>query len=270
MKYLPTKKILAIIIVLGSVVASISIISSSKENPKEEFFKISANLNDANPYLNFKTSPNNDSNQKSQESSNNKILSGNLTDELINNYGLEILKRNPSGAFNQNGKQSLNMPSEKVFENLLENQIAQGLKINFYELKDLKLSNDNSLKAVRAYLEAINSAAEKNLMGIKKSPFAMFVDLFNKKNSNDLYQYLNRLTAYTTDLLKIPAPLSWQVFHLELLNLGQRKIATYQTLIGVEEDPIKALIAAQEIEKIDQAEFDLATVLREKLKDLNI
>ncbi|MDI6820608.1 MAG: hypothetical protein QMD65_00305 [Patescibacteria group bacterium] len=269
MKFSPTKKSAAVIIIITSIFASVFIIFSSQTPQEKGFLKISANLNDANPYLNFKALTNNGLTEAAKKTEN-KVLTDNLTDQLINNYGYEILKRNPSGPLNRGGGQSLTMPSQNLLQKLLEDKLTQNLKIDFYEIKDLKIGNDNSLKAVRAYLEVLNSVNKKNLLVIKKSPFAMFNDFFRKKNPDQLYQYLGFLSSYTTDLLKISVPSSWQAFHLELLNLEQKKITIYQTLVNAEQDPVKALIAAQEIEKIDQEELDLATVLQEKLKDLNI
>jgi len=259
MKLKATKKIFAAMLILGSIITSVLIISSShNKNAKEDFLKISANLNDINPYLNFKTQTNNGLTETTPKTEN-KILTDNLTEQLLNN-----------GPFNQNGKQSLIMPSQELLEKLLADQLAQDIKIDFYETTDLKISNDNSPKAIRTYLEAIDKISKKDLLTLKKSSFAVFADFFDKKNQDSLYQYIDALSNYTTDLLKISVPSAWQAFHLELLNIEQKRIAVYQALANMDQDPVKALIAANELEKIDQAESDLAIVLKEKLKDLSI
>lgn len=259
----------ALSILLSSIAVSLFLtLGSQSSSPSRPFIQASASLDSTNPSFMFDAQSPQEPGVTTQIEKSEP--SKNLTDNIITNYGHEIAKRNPSGPRVVNGEQKIALPPQRTLEELLATELNQNLKIDLYDLKDIRISRDASDNYIRTYLKSISTATENIFGKFTKTPFALLDELLRKKNPEPLYQYVTLLSRYSGDLLTLDAPPSWKTFHLEFINLQQEKIAVYQSLLEVDQDPVKAMVAINQIEKLDEKDQNLATVLNEQLKSLSI
>jgi hypothetical protein len=83
-----------------------------------------------------------------------------------------------------------------------------------------------------------------------------------KNNADPITKHIDALSVLVSDLLAISVPPAWKEIHISLLNLQQKKIAVLQSMLDINNDPIKAIAAANTIDKLSAEEKEVAQMIR--------
>lgn len=155
----------------------------------------------------------------------------------------------------------------------IEEKIPQLGKIeffqNYYDLKDLKLIAETQ-ENQKNYLSQLKIIFEK----FQKTPEEIAKNFENFENTQDP-NYLNDfITQYHQPLLKeliqLPTPPSLVDFQLEVLNTLTAEKEILLSLANYQNDPLKAILAAQDFFLLMKKETDLTEKFNQKLKSFNL
>ncbi len=253
-------KIVALLILTSSLVVSLFILKTPAKN---KVFPLDSSFQESdNPSLSFKSALKL-LNQKTN-SENGSELSNNLTENLAAIYAGEIAKNiESSGSFNES---SLN-PDDFDLSQILQGQ-TDLLAIPKYGLKDIKISDDNSVKNQIVYLESIDALLKENFGGFHKNLTIAIDEFFNKKDPTSLNYLVEHIPGYLNGLLTHPVPSLWQTVHLQILNLWQKKLVVYRAILDFNADPLKAYAALQYIFPIAEEDINLQTVMIKRYEEL--
>ena len=188
---------------------------------------------------------------------NNPQRTGNLTEAVVQNYFGEFVKND------------LNAPDVNFTEEKIQEQIVNGLTFDEFGLEDFRVSKDDSIKAQVAYMKSIDALLNKNFPGFKQNITDILEEFMQEGNSSSLDYLVAHIPGYIDGLLALETPPLWKVYHLQLLNLWQKKLVAYRAILSVEEDPLKSYIAVQEIPNIINEDVTLQAILIERYQELN-
>lgn len=260
------KGLAAFVIVGLSVIVSFFIISSPKNSQKEgvaSSFLRSSN----NPFLSFQSS-----NIKTQNPTITQKISplktDNLTEELASIITESIANSNPDGL--KEGKKIIppdpNLLEEKTLQ--FKEKAAKFLGEDVFTEKDIIITDDNSKEAQLAYLKKLDETTKKNFTGFDKSFAELFNSWLETGDPSDVKTYTKIAAAQIKDLLAIRVPSLWKPFHLQNLNLWQKKLAAYQALLETKEDPVKAMVAFKVLPQLLTETVLLQETLQKKFIEL--
>ena len=253
-------KIVALLILTSGLVVSLFILKTPAKN--EGLSLDPAFQKSNNPSLNFK-SVLQFLNQNANPEAGGEP-SNNLTETLAALYASEIAKNIESnGSFNEN---SLD-PDDFDLSQILQGQ-TDLLAIPKYGLKDVKISDDNSVRNQIAYLEGIDALLKENFGGFHKNLTIAIDEFFNKKDPTSLSYLAEHIPGYLDGLLALPVPSLWQTVHLQILNLWQKKLFVYRAILDFNSDPLKAYAALQQIFPIAEEDINLQTVMIKRYEEL--
>ena len=71
-----------------------------------------------------------------------------------------------------------------------------------------------------------------------------------------------------SDLLALRVPTQLSAWHLQNLNLWEKKLVVYNAILDLNNDPLKATLAIQEINNVGQENEDLQNTLNNYVKKL--
>lgn len=166
----------------------------------------------------------------------------NLTELLARQYATNILTE---------GEQAL---STNALIKTLQSQSTKKLRPPSLTEEDLIVLSDNSLSAQITYISAVKPLlwADDNDSGLG------VLSLFINQGAPDgvAEQVTEELVSQLDKILRIPSPLSWRVFHLDLANLWQEKILVFQSLSELQSDPLKAYITLQRLPAVMQQDSE--------------
>lgn len=190
----------------------------------------------------------------------------NLTTNLIDAYAYEIAKKNPTGPQLLNNEKRLTMPSGNTLDSAFQKELSQKIQISQIEETDIKTSNDNSANAIRSYILALNNINTKNSKGTQANIGVLINEMFSKNNPDPLFAFVNKLKNGTNEILALSVPSSWKDLHIKLINLQQKKIAVFESMLEVEDDPVKTISYVEKLDEIIKEDQDLALLFKEKAK----
>lgn len=195
----------------------------------------------------------------------------NLTENLAKTYAQELVKRNPNGPQTVNGQQQITVLSGQLSQQLLLDKLNQKFSFPQFSQADLKISEDNSLFDQQQYVKNLWIISQKNFRdslnpdnNIRKAIFN-FID---QKDPRDLQNYINVLALQIKDVKDLAVPSSWETFHLQALNLWQKEYTVLSSILDMDSDSLKTILASQELANISQEESDLGVIFTQRLKDL--
>ncbi len=208
--------------------------------------------------------------QQEENQNNRNLKTDNLTERLTNAYVQEFLRTNQGELQNVNGRPGLKPPPDASLENILQENLNRGIAFKIFELKDVRISNDNFKENQLAYIGYLDAAGKKNFGGFHETIDQMLNAWINKKNAEPLNKYLNISSRQINDLLAIETPSLWQEFHLQNINLWQKKFEIYTAILNQDGDPLKAALAIKQVPNLIQENQDMQSVLGEKIKELDL
>lgn len=260
------KKFIPALIISSALIAAILILTNNNKTDQEP---LAVQLETNNPFLAF---------NKQNLNAESKIAlaaaagqTTNLTEAFAKLYFQELVKQNPENF--QADQRGLKLPKDISDINLNQDEIAelinQTFKIIPFEIKDIKISQDGSVSAQLAYINALQTINQKNFSQIKDNIVDIVEQWIFYQKKEKLAAYVRAVPNQIKDLLILPVPPAWQEFHLQNLNLWQKKLAAYSALLDIEQDPLKSLPAIQEISLIIQEGLKLDETLQSKYLVLN-
>ncbi|MBI4034244.1 MAG: hypothetical protein HY378_01710 [Candidatus Brennerbacteria bacterium] len=246
-----TAALLIILIGLGTAFFIVRGDSSGAASPVSFFFG-----EKASPSLQFESEKSARPSVLSGGQVSDNLQTGNLTESLVQGYVGELLRNN------------LNAPDLGFTEEAIQEKIAEGITFTEFGLDDVKVLNDNSIKAQVAYMESIDALVRKNFSGLNKNIVEALDDFLQRGDSSSLNYLTRNIPGYVGGLIALEAPPLWKVYHLQLLNLWQKKLATYQAILDLKNDPLKSYVAIQQIPDIVSEDLTLQAILIERYEEL--
>lgn len=150
-----------------------------------------------------------------------------------------------------------------------ENMERTVIAFNLFEKGSFPITADTGPAAQMAYLEKIGELMEKNLSSIDGNITEIIDSWLDEKNPRPLENYIESARQQISDLQKISVPANWEQFHLQNLNLWQKKIAVYETVLESGSDPLKAYVAVQMMPDIAKENDSLQKIISEKYELLD-
>ncbi len=254
-----TKKFFALLIILSGVGVSLILINHGSGKNSNLFGFATKPGN--NPSLNYKNSASISSAFSNQDPTPDKTKMDNMTDALINSYVREFASLNQNGLQTINGKTGIKPISEGDFQNLIAEKINEDVAFEYFSEKDIKISEDDSKENQIAYLLNVAKAMNKYKTSFKTDIFSAIENNFKKNDSSALERFVNNMPELIENLLVLQPPKNFITLHLQLLNYWQKKLAYYEAIINLQEDPLKAYIALDNLKNILQEGLDLSNVI---------
>lgn len=192
----------------------------------------------------------------------------NVTDKVIQKYGEELFRLNEDAV--QGGfatSSPLTPPSEEFLGSLLSGELDKSLSIPLFQIADIHVRSEKGTEeSVRLYGQSFQRISDKNLAGLPaqaglSTPFLSSVSLalFESKPSS-LQSHIAAAKAQVDDLLGLPVPKELSSFHLELLNLWQRRFVIGSALLQ-NDDPLKNMAALNSLSDAMDKEEEVFALL---------
>ena len=185
----------------------------------------------------------------------NTDTSGDISEEnVVRNYGGEILRMNPQGQ----GKDSpIIVPSDAVLSQMIQDEMSKPIPVRTYQESDIVVLKTTDKKAELAYATAID-AANKKTVGALKTPFIAAIQQYVSDNSpQELSRQSYAISAYISTLLAIPVPQTWKMFHLGLINLLSKRLAYVNAILDNNDSQLKIAAALSNIISLVDEEVEL-------------
>ncbi len=173
----------------------------------------------------------------------------NLTDILTQNYAQTVLQMNNGFAgATPDATNTISFPSVDTMASTIAGSLNQNLPYQSFTAKDISVATDNSTSSQLAYIEAFSALSAKNFSGFKAS-LSDAIDQFVSDNDPTLLlQYVAIIRSEVSGLLPLTVPSQMAAWHLENLNLWEKKLSAYTAILNMQNDPLKAYIALNEID----------------------
>jgi len=179
----------------------------------------------------------------------------NITDEVAKEYTKKIVQMNAGG---QGDTANITLPDATAFETIVKDYLSKNIQFREYTEKDIRLLNDDSVQTKKAYFENLQKIQNK-LISPLKTNFVYAAALFvTDKKSDELQKHINVASTYITNVLEISVPKSAKQFHIDLLNIYEKRRILGTTLLENPDDPLKSVVVLQEMEKLNEEEINLA------------
>ncbi|MDP1706652.1 MAG: hypothetical protein Q8L36_02425 [bacterium] len=198
---------------------------------------------------------------------NNSLASANITETITNVYLEEFFQKNQNLLGNPEelkNKVDLNLNDLVLPENIENNVFF----FKPFQINDFRKTTDNSPAVQLTYLKKIGELNQKNFSRINKSITNLVDNWLEKNDASGLKTYLQGAGQQIKDLQEITVPPNWEQFHLQNLNLWQKKAIIYQAILNSEIDPLKTYLAIQEIPNIASENDNLQSIVNKQYSEL--
>jgi hypothetical protein len=179
-------------------------------------------------------------------------------ENVVRNYGREILRMNPAG---QGMDVPIKVPTEQKFTELIQEELSKPIPVTLYTEKDILLTKTSDKAAFTTYINAVGAANTKNMSTVKVSFTTAVAEFVSSNNVQNLTTHVNKLSTYVTALLAIPVPSDWRLYHLEMINLIQKRIAYANALLENNGSQLKVAAALSAISAMVDEEAQLYNTL---------
>lgn len=169
------------------------------------------------------------------------LLPNNLTGLLAEKFGVNVIVPKLSGS-----PRPLDL--EGIANQITDETLSNTTQQDYFTEKDIKISGDNSEKALENYGKAIIGAASV-FSGITRSPLEIFAGALARDDFstlNKLDPYLSAYDKYLALLTATSTPSGLASFHLRYMNLVASQKDAVRKIRGAEKDIVAAIIGAQE------------------------
>lgn len=250
------KRTIAVVILAGGIVTSLTISGVFTTSPQpSETLSLSSGEN-RDPAFKFNAVP----------PSSETGAEINRTDFVAQRYGEEILKLNAPGT----GAAEIIFPPEGTVESLIEEAVRKPFSFKTYSPKDLRhipLEGKEGLARYFVLLAAVQAKHFKSLDDPLLTAIAKFV---SAGDSKPLEANRIAITAYLGDLLAIPVPAPLVPFHINLMNLWQKRVTLAAHILEGDEDPIRLAAAVDALALTADEETNILETLASDLKKLTL
>ncbi len=263
-QYLKKRRMMALAVLgLGILVAFLLVISSpSKERP---FISVVENGN-GEP-SGYQMGGGRGFSNLNPSGSTGDTAHKNLTQELAQNYVESVYNLNNENPTDTTD--TLRMPASNSIDGSLSRALSQNLSFPSFAEKDLKVGKDGSTEAQVDYLNGIGSITQKNFGTFSMSATDILSAFLEKNDPAPLAKYINIMNGEVNDLLALEVPPQWRAWHLQNLNLWLKKSTVYTAIMDFKNDPLKAMIALNDVRSVLKENIMLQNVLSEQASALN-
>lgn len=250
------RRVLALFVLVAAVIVSISILIPSDEKKSDAPKDIAARTNSN---LQFKSGGSNlleNITENLAPRTKAQEKAGNLTEALIRSYIQNVAGNDGS------------LPTADEITSGLQDNLNGNLKFPAFSIKDVVTTDRNSQADQIKYIELVGTALYENFKELEgENVITMLQDLFENSDPALVNQFIKSIPSYIDDLLRINTPSLWTSFHLQMLNMWQKKLVIYKALLNMESDQLKALIALQELNDVLQEDLDAQSILIQKYQE---
>ena len=135
--------------------------------------------------------------------------------------------------------------------------------------KELKISNDNSPRAIKDYAKQINEAFTRQFSikpTNKETEAQLFLDFFEKNDPTQLNKMLQDYQNAYQKAKKVFIPSDFLTLHKKLLNAISSTIKIYQSILATESDPLKSTLALESFQTPFMQTFEWAQEFQSAVK----
>lgn len=184
----------------------------------------------------------------------------NLTEEVFQKYGAEILRANQSGSQTD----GVYVPNDELLEQIINSETAnQFVFQKTFTQKDFQTAPDNSAETVKKYLQETGATYDRNSSG--KEFLLSVAEMVADNNPDSLREYVSGNRAQIADLLAVRIPPKWMGFQVELANVLNQQAELGEAIMKMETDPLLATLAIQQIEEVSIKEAGLLVMMKNNL-----
>jgi hypothetical protein len=212
----------------------------------------------------------------SEQTGANTEDTGNLTqtENFSKEFFATIAALEQSGAIDENG--NMDQATMDKLTSSLENSVQNSPQRKIYALSDIKIINDNSLKAIKKYNSALNSVSPKNTIKYSVTDvFKKFAPDDTGNNANpaalsELDPIIKQMTDFLNGMVATSVPQSLASLHLNAINAIEGVIENLTDAQLYSTDPIIAFSGMSKYDKDSTAMMtalqNLANAIDQKLK----
>jgi hypothetical protein len=170
----------------------------------------------------------------------------NLTQKFADNLAKGFIDSNPFGI--QEG-QEISVPDSQILLNQIANEQNKNIDNSlFVTQKELKISSDNSQNNIYNYYIKYQEVANKYFGKIN------IVDAFEMFSNTNNPEYFKQPLFYTKEMLKdlknLVVPSDFIQIHLNIINLSIINQGILESLVNINNDPLKASSSLMMIEEV--------------------
>ncbi|MCP6720122.1 MAG: hypothetical protein KJI72_02220 [Patescibacteria group bacterium] len=262
-------KIIAFTVILFGIGVSL-LVTNSDSKPFGDFLTVSKFKENTNPSLQFKSTPQSQANifgvYGGLGGGSENQGTDNLTELVAQAYAKELLKNVERGS-GRVEERNLNIATPDL-QQVLQEKIVQDFDFPKFNLKDIRISGDNSSENQITYMEAIDSLLRENFSGFKKDINIALEEFFKENNPQTIHYLTSHISDYINGLLELETPPQWQEYHLQYTNLWYKKLLMYQAVLNIQTDPLKTYVVIQTLPEIIQEDLDLQSILIQRYEEL--
>lgn len=238
------RRLLAFVILIGGIVLASIILYSGNSGEGGSLISFLGGSGGVPSNLNFKLgAPGN----VTAASGGTASSSDNLTEQVVKAYGAQILALNARGMKKTNADAPITVPSDQLLSDLISQGLTQGIPVPTFGKNDIRILKTDSTEVALTYLKALVTSYERDFKKASGNFFSAVSDAVQNEKPDALLTHTNAISGFLADLLQVPVPPSWENFHLQMLNLWQRRLTLANTILGNADDPLKTIVAVQQL-----------------------
>jgi len=130
---------------------------------------------------------------------------------------------------------------------------------------DIKISDDNSSETIKTYFEKISSYIKSETFLLQNKNLVILQDSFSNNDFTEIDVLITINDDEISKLVDMAVPSSWKEAHKIILKIAITMRNIFVSLRGAETDPIKAIVASNEVENV----LKLWDSFEQQIKNLN-
>lgn len=196
------------------------------------------------------------------------------TDNFSKEFFATLTTLEQNGSIDENG--NMDQTTADTLTNSLIDSVQNSPLRKIYAFSDIKITNDNSQKAIKKYNDTLNSISPKNAVKYSVTDvFQKFAPDDTGNNTNpaalaDLDPIITQMTSFENGLLATSVPQSLASLHLNAINAIEGVVENLNDAKLYNTDPIIAFSGMSKYDKDSTAMMtalqNLANAINQKLK----
>jgi hypothetical protein len=254
------RKIISAAVLLGGLALFLIILNLPGKNGSDSPSASASNGDTYDSGFEYKADQNRNSVTNPEQTADGLSTGDNLTENLADSFSGGIFDANGEISQDQENPQ-VALPNSDAVGNAISQSLNQTLQFPIFSEKDLRIVSDDSENTRTAYLESLGKVSGENFNGLKTPISSILNEFFEKNDSSKLSKYVAIAENQITDLLALKVPRRFSAWHLQNLNLWEKKLVVYKAILGMNDDPLKAIIAMKEVNNVLQENDNLQKVI---------
>lgn len=174
----------------------------------------------------------------------------NRTEDALKQYGTEIFKLNPKG---QGTDKPLNLPPDGTLEQIVNDAATRPVSLKLFTTADITTNGHATKESSRQYLSAVTSI-ENQHNTYYPNYYAIVSRFVINGDTREPNLLMNELSDNVSALRAVPVPEEWADFHVDFINLLNKRLEYAKKLLDVEDDPVMAAAATKDLKALLQEE----------------